>query len=113
MHFAMQEEAVDDQPSGVAATPDGFGTSELTQLSAPIASPLGTELTDLMASVTPLETSVNLLVQRLHQVCCNQYVLPCSYQDLALHHEGMNKLIVLAFSMRMLAANRPHQPDDL
>lgn len=46
------------------------GTNELAQLLPPIASPYGKDLADLMKAVTPLETSVNSLAQRLNQVRC-------------------------------------------
>lgn len=51
------------------------GTDELAQLLPPIASLCGKDLADLMKAVTPLETSVNSLAQRLNQVRCIQQAL--------------------------------------
>lgn len=59
----------------MAALQPRHSVDELAQLLSPIASPYGKLLADLVKAVTPLETSVNALAQRLNQVNCFQHAL--------------------------------------
>ena len=60
--------------SVVAALLQTHDTDKLAELSQPIAGSSGKDLADLIAAVSPLEPSVNLLIQRLVQVCHAQQV---------------------------------------
>lgn len=65
---AMLQNEVDEAVPTMAAMLPAHGTDELAKLLPPIASSYGKDLADLMKAVSPLETSVNFLAQRLNQV---------------------------------------------
>lgn len=67
---AMMQDEVGEAVPAMAASLSTHGTDDLAQLLPPIASSGGKDLTALMKAVTPLETSVNSLAQRLNQVRC-------------------------------------------
>lgn len=72
---AMLQDEVSEAVPTMAAVLPTHGTDDLAQLLPPIASPSGNDLADLMKAVTPVETSVNSLAQRLNQVRRIQQVL--------------------------------------